>query len=150
MADSIRFSWEGIEEMQSELLEYERRLIARLTWVLRDLAITVIGDARRLAPVDDGDLEAALDVGEVMLTIQSMYIDLGVTASAEVQHYAMVQHEGFRKTKDGRVIFMSPGEKTRSKPTHKGYSPGKKFLQHAIEMNEKMILETLAKELEVL
>ena len=149
MADSIHFSWEGLDEMDSALLDYERKLIARLTWVLRDLAIKVIGDAKRLAPVDDGDLEAALDVGEVMATIQSLYIDLGVVASAEVQLYAMVQHEGFRKTKDGRVIYMSPGEKTRSKPAHKGYSPGKKFLQHSLEMNEKMILETLAMELGV-
>lgn len=149
MADSIRFSWDGLDEMESALLDYERKLLARLTWVLRDLAIKVIGDAKRLAPVDDGDLEAALDVDDVMLTIKSMYIDLGVIASAEVEHYAMVQHEGFRKTKDGRVIYMSPGEKTRSKPIHKGYSPGKKFLEHAIEANEKMILDTLAKELGV-
>ena len=149
MADSIRFSWDGLDDMESALLDYERKLLARLTWVLRDLAIKVIGDAKRLAPVDDGDLEAALDVDDVMVTIKSMYIDLGVTVSAEVQHYAIVQHEGFRKTKDGRVIYMSPGEVTRSKPAHKGYSPGKKYLQNALEMNEEMILETLASELGV-
>lgn len=149
MADSIRFSWDGLDEMETELLRYEKQLLERLSKVLRDLAIKVVDDAKHLAPIDDGDLEAALDVDEVMLTLKSMYIDLGVIASAEVQHYAMVQHEGFRKTKDGRVIYMFPGEKTRSKPIHKGYSPGKKFLQHAIEANEKMILDTLAKELGV-
>ncbi|XKH51317.1 hypothetical protein LG275_03730 [Chryseomicrobium palamuruense] len=149
MADSIKFSFEGLDEMESELIRYEKLLLEGLSRVLRELALKVIQDARKLAPIDSGDLEAALDIDDVMLTIKSLYIDLGVTASAEVQQYAMVQHEGFRRTKNGRVVYMSPGEKTRSKASFKGYSPGKKFLKNALEMNEKMILDTLAKELGV-
>ena len=103
MADSIKFSFEGLDEMESELIRYEKILLEGLSRVLRELALKVIQDARKLAPIDSGDLEAALDIDDVMLTIKSLYIDLGVTASAEVQQYAMVQHEGFRRTKNGRA-----------------------------------------------
>ncbi|MFE5278816.1 hypothetical protein ACFQ9F_31305, partial [Bacillus cereus] len=84
---------------------------------------------------------SALTVGVVKTMIRSKYIDFGV--SPEVGAYATVQHEGFRKTKSGRVVYMSPGPKTASKPGYKGYSPGKKYLENAIKINESLIIEEL-------
>ncbi|WP_410770976.1 HK97 gp10 family phage protein [Fontibacillus sp. BL9] len=132
--------------MIDRLDRLEDDLDRRLEETLTSLALKVIADAKKLAPIDEGDLEAALIVGEVMQTIAGMYIDLGT--SPEVDDYAVVQHEGFRKTKGGKLVEMTPGPKTMSKPAHGGYMPGKKYLENALKMNEELILEELSKVLE--
>src|SRR5690606_40594101 len=96
-------------------------------------------------PIYEGDLEAALNVGEVKKLIGASYIDMGT--SPEVDHYAVAQHEGFVK-RNGKILPFTPGEKTRSKPMHGGYMPGKKFLENALKMNEKLIIDELSKVLE--
>jgi len=148
MADRkiFSFSLEGIEAAIDRLVRLERDLDRRLEETLTKLALKVIADAKKLAPIDSGDLEAALVIDEVKRTIAGMYIDLGT--SPEVDDYAVVQHEGFRKTKNGRLVELTPGEKTMSKGSYNGYMPGKKFLENALKMNEQHILEELSKILE--
>ncbi|EHB50118.1 HK97 gp10 family phage protein [Paenibacillus lactis] len=148
MADHklFSFSLEGIEAMVDRLERMGDDLDRRLETVLTRLAIKVIHDAKRLAPIDEGDLEAALIVSELKRAITGMYIDIGT--SPEVDGYAVVQHEGFRRTKSGTIVEMTPGEKTRSKPSHGGYMPGKKFLENALKMNEDLILQELRSVLE--
>ncbi|MBQ4899356.1 HK97 gp10 family phage protein [Paenibacillus sp. Marseille-P2973] len=148
MADHkiFSFSLEGIEAMIDRLDRLEDDLDRRLEETLTRLALKVIADAKKLAPIDSGDLEAALVIGEVKRSIAGMYIDLGT--SPEVDGYAVVQHEGFRKTKDGKLVEMTPGPKTMSKPSHGGFMPGKKYLENALKMNEELILEELSKVLE--
>ncbi|MGP0583702.1 HK97 gp10 family phage protein [Paenibacillus timonensis] len=148
MADHkiFSFSLEGIEAIINRLDQLENDIDRRLDETLTRLALKVIADAKRLAPIDSGDLEAALVVGEVKRTIADVYIDLGT--SPEVDDYAVVQHEGFRKTKDGRLVELTPGEKTISKGAYNGYMPGKKFLENALKMNEQHILEELSKIME--
>lgn len=139
--DIVVFEVDGIGAMIKELDRIEQEFEKRIDRVLTNLAHKVIFDAKKLAPIDTGDLEAALIVGEVKKMIGQMYIDFGV--SPEVDDYATVQHEGFRKTKTGKVVYMSPGPKTESKGPHKGYLPGKKYLENAIKINEKLIIQEL-------
>jgi hypothetical protein len=136
------FDIEGIEAMILTLDKIEEQTFRKIDVALTKLAMKVIEDAKRLAGLDSGDLEASLVVGEVKQILQRIYIDFGT--SPEVDDYALVQHEGFRKTKTGKVVYMSPGEKTQSKGPHKGYMPGKKFLENAIKINEKLIEKELA------
>ncbi|KON88948.1 phage protein, HK97 gp10 family [Sporosarcina globispora] len=136
------FDIEGIDAMILTLEQIEQEVYQRIDSVLTRLAEKVIEDAKRLAPLDSGDLEAALVVGEVKKRIANIYIDFGT--SPEVDDYAVVQHEGFRKTKSGQVVHMSPGEKTRTKGAHKGYMPGAKYLENAIKINERLIIQELS------
>jgi hypothetical protein len=136
------FSLEGIEVMVANLDKFLADIDPRLEETLTRLAHKVIFDAKKLAPLDEGDLEAALIVGDVKRTIEGMYIDLGV--SPEVDHYAVAQHEGFMKTAKGNIVELTPGEKTVSKGAHNGYLPGKKFLENALKMNEALILRELS------
>lgn len=138
----LQFDIEGIEAMILTLEKIEEQTFRKIDIALTKLAMKVIEDAKRLAPLESGDLEAALVVGEVKQMLQRIYIDFGT--SPEVDDYAVVQHEGFRKTKTGKVVYMSPGEKTESKGPHKGYMPGKKYLENAIKINEKLIEKELA------
>jgi hypothetical protein len=142
MADGFSFNLEGLEAIYTSLDTVLEEIDQRIDETLTRLALKVIYDARRLAPLDEGDLEAALIVGEVKRLIGISYIDFGV--SPEI-HYAVVQHEGFRKTASGAVVMMTPGEKTLSKGPHGGYMPGKKYLENALKMNEQLIIEELSK-----
>lgn len=144
MAKEI-FSIEGIETTIKNLDRIEKEVEQKIDRALTFLAERVIEDAKHLAPLDTGDLEGSLTVTEVKREIKRMYIDFG--NSPETDDYATVQHEGFRKTKNGKVVYMSPGEKTRSKGAYKGYLPGKKYLENAIKLNERLIIEELRKAL---
>lgn len=139
-------SLEGLEVIISELDAFIEDIDERLDKALTKIALKIIQDAKRLAPVDTGDLEAALIVDDVKKTVESMYIDFG--ASVDVNDYAVVQHEGFMH-RNGKLVPLTPGEKTRSKGMYNGYMPGKKFLENAIKMNEAWILEELANALKV-
>jgi len=143
MAEGFSFELNGLEAIVSGLDNWVKDFDERLDVTLTRIALKIIDDARRLAPIDEGDLEAALNVGEVKKMVNSMYIDLG--ASPEVDSYATVQHEGFRKTASGTIVAMTPGKKTLSKGMHGGYMPGKKFLENALKMNEQYIIEELSK-----
>ena len=150
MADEY-FVLGGLDEMIDELNDFERKFFMNLDKVLTRLAEKVIEDARMLAPVLSGDLEAALDIDKVKTMLSTTYIDFGVITSPEVAPYAWAQHEGFRTIRKGKnkgkVVHFSPGEITSSKGAHKGFMPGKKYLENAITANEKMILTELAKAL---
>ena len=145
MADRkiFSFSLEGIGTIVDRLERLEKDLDNRLEETLLRLALKVIHDAKRLAPLDEGDLETALIVGEVQRSVAGMYIDMGT--SPEVDDYAVVQHEGFRKTAKGTIVTFTPGEKTVSKGAYNGELPGKKFLERALKMNEELIIEELSK-----
>ena len=141
------FGIEGIEAIVGALDQLDTELDKRLDEVLTRLALKVAHDAKRLAPIDSGDLEAAINVGDVKKLIGMSYIDIGT--SPEVDSYAVVQHEGFRHTSKGQIVPLTPGEKTRSKGAYNGYLPGKKFLENALKMNENLIIEELSKVLGV-
>jgi len=144
MAGRSRFEirLDGLDAFIDNLDRMEHELDQRIEKKLVAMAEKVIHDAKRLAPLDTGDLEAALVVGEIQRTIDGVHIDMG--ASPEVDHYAVVQHEGFMHGKDGRLIELTPGEKTRSKGMYNGYAPGKKFLENALNMNEKAFFDDMA------
>lgn len=137
----FRFSLEGIDAMINRIDQLDAEIMRRLDATLTRLALKVIFDARKLAPIDEGDLESALIVGDVKKTIEGMYIEMGVSPEVD---YAVVQHEGLRKTKNGVEVVLTPGEKTLSKGPHGGYMPGKKFLENALKMNEQLIMRELS------
>ena len=149
------FSLEGLEVTIGALDATLEQIDERIDETLKKLALKIMGDAKRLAPLESGDLESAMHIGsvetnpynvdEVKKLIGLSYVDFGV--SPEVNDYAVVQHEGFMH-RNGKLIPLTPGEKTLSKGSYNGEMPGKKFLERAIKMNEKLIIEELSKVLE--
>jgi HK97 gp10 family phage protein len=140
----FKFDLTGIEAMTNKIDQIDAELDRKLDETLTKLALKVIADAKRLAPLDSGDLEAALNVDDVKKTLSARYIEFG--SSPAVDHYAVAQHEGFMK-RNGKMIQFSPGEKTLSKGAYNGYMPGAKFLENAVKMNEQLIIEELTKAL---
>lgn len=144
-AKGFSFELQGLEAIIGAYDILLEQIDERIDKTLERLALKIIADAKRLAPIDTGDLEAALIIGEVKQLIGVSYIDFGT--SPEVNDYAVVQHEGFMH-RNGKLVPLTPGEKTISKGAYNGELPGKKFLERAIKMNEKLIIEELSKILE--
>lgn len=144
MVDNGAFSFDltGLDVIIGRLDKLEDDIDRRLDEKLTKIALKIIHDAKRLAPNDSGDLEGALEIDEVKHLIGLAYIDMGTTP--DVNAYAVIQHEGFNKTPSGAIVQLQPGEKTLSKGNYNGYSPGKKFLENALKMNEKWIMEELS------
>jgi hypothetical protein len=137
----FRFDLEGIDAMIENLEQLDGEILRRLEERLEKLALKVVFDGRKLAPLDEGDLEAGLIVGDVERDNGTVHVDIGVSPEID---YAVVQHEGFRKTKSGDIVELTPGEKTLSKGPHGGYMPGKKFLENALKMNEQLMMRELS------
>jgi HK97 gp10 family phage protein len=134
------FSLEGLEVMTKKLDQITEDIDKRLEETLTKLAFQVMSDAQALAPFASGDLEGSFFVDDVKRSIAGLYVEIGTGVP-----YAAAQHEGFRKTEDGRIIQFSPGPGTLDKGNHKGYPAGKKFLENALKINEKLIVEELSK-----
>lgn len=135
------FDLEGIDAMIENLEQMDEEILRRLEERLEKLALKVVFDGRKLAPIDEGDLETGLIVGDVERENGTVHVDIGVSPEID---YAVVQHEGFRKTSSGAIVELTPGEKTLSKGPHGGYSPGKKYLENALKMNEALIMRELS------
>lgn len=142
MADRFEFRLDGLDAIVRSLDQIESGIDERVDQVLTKVALKIVHDGRRLAPKDEGELEAALNAGDVHHEGGMRYIDIGT--SPEVDHYAVVQHEGFMQ-RNGRLIELTPGEKTRSKGPYNGYMPGKKFLENAVKMNAQAFFEEMAR-----
>lgn len=141
--NSFSFGLNGIDAMIKLLDDFQGDMESSLVKGLEHLGDSVVHDAKRLAPLDEGDLEAAMVRTEVQKEGSTFYLDVGT--SPEVDDYAIVQHEGFRRTKTGRVVWLKPGEKTMSKGAYMGYMPGKKFLQNATVINVQNINKMMLK-----
>lgn len=151
--NSFSFGLQGIEAMITLLDKFEGDMEAGLVKGLENLGDSVVHDAKRLSPLGTinphdpsyhpGALEATIIRTEVKRDGDTFYVEVGT--SPEVDDYAVVQHEGFRRTKSGRVVWMNPGETTRSKGAYMGFQPGKKFLQNAVVINVQKINKIMLK-----
>lgn len=142
MADKFEFRLDGLDAVVRSLDQIENGIDERVDQVLTKNALKIVHDGRRLAPIDTGDLEAAINAGDVQYEGGMRFVDIGT--SPEVDDYAVVQHEGFMQ-RNGRLIELTPGEKTRSKGPYNGYMPGKKFLENAVKMNAQAFFEEMAR-----
>ncbi|MEC1714760.1 HK97-gp10 family putative phage morphogenesis protein [Schinkia azotoformans] len=137
MGNIFSFDLTGIDVMIAKLDRLEKEIDRKLDDALIKCAELVVEDARKLAPLDTGDLEAAINVGDIKRELQRRYIEVGV--SPEVEDYAIRMHEDDYK----------PGVKTASKEGVKGFTPGRKYLENAIKANEKIIIQKLAEALQL-
>lgn len=142
MADRFEFRLDGLDAVVRSLDQIENGIDERVDQVLTKNALKIVHDGRRLAPIDTGDLEAAINAGDVQHEGGMRFVVIGT--SPEVDDYAVVQHEGFMQ-RNGRLIELTPGEKTRSKGPYNGYMPGKKFLENAVKMNAQAFFEEMAR-----
>ncbi|POD46307.1 hypothetical protein BKM15_25945 [Pseudomonas syringae pv. syringae] len=128
--------------------EFERIALGEYT----KYGLLVEEGTKALAPKDRGDLEASINFGKSKKEGGLIVVEGGSNLV-----YALRQHEkpytmGIRDKYDSGALFEKyyvggRGRKTLQKPAWRGYRPGRKFLQNAINatdpeynsMNERIL-----------
>lgn len=113
--------------------------------VMRAGAKEVLEASRQMAPIDDGELEAAHELQVVRLNKDDITIEItvgGVVNDVNVDNYAWIQHERLEPFGDLRLGPRSR-QKDMSNPPNRRV--GGKFLERAIEEIEPEIVAALAK-----
>lgn len=134
MRDIFSFDVTGIDVMIAKLDQLSNEMEKKLDDALTECAQLVVEDARALAPKDEGILIPAINESEVKKTLHQRYIEIGI--SPEAAAYATRMHED----------FYTPSDSEKQKP-YKGHMPGRKYLENAIKLNEKKIIEILTEAL---
>ncbi|PAB61321.1 hypothetical protein [Anaeromicrobium sediminis] len=88
--------------------------------------------AKALAPKDEGNLEDAINKTEIEDDGNVLVADIKVGGVAI--KYAARMHED----------TYEPGDITIGKPSYKGFTPGRKYLENSIKANENDFIENIA------
>lgn len=123
--------------------DFERILIQEYT----EYGMLVEEGTKALAPHDEGNLEDNINFERAKREGTGVSVEGGVSNV----EYAVIRHEapyrGGRGPKydDGakypNYYIMGRGARTRSKPSWRGYVPGRKFLDNAITATEQDFIE---------
>ncbi|OYD59780.1 hypothetical protein CGZ90_00820 [Fictibacillus aquaticus] len=152
----MRIEWDGLQELEQLFdnmnEEFEKILLEEYS----QYGKLVEEGAKALVHKDTGDLEESLNFGQAQREGNLVVVEGGSNLP-----YALKQHEspkkgGIRAKYDNGAKFENfykdgLGEKTRAKPPWRGFKPGRKFLQNAInatkedydEMNKRILKRTL-------
>lgn len=140
--DFIRIEWVGLTEFE-ELIdgmeeEFERIALQEYS----KYGLLVEEGTKALVFHDEGDLEASINFGPAKKEGKSIVVEGGTNMV-----YALKLHEKPYGNKthnkyENRSVFEDyyvngKGERTRAKPSWRGYKPGRKYLQNAVNATEK-------------
>lgn len=157
MADNrIEISWQGTDILSQFFKTLDERFQKIVIEEMTDFGLSVESIAKALAPRDTGDLEDSITSTVQLLQSQIFEIIVGTN-----NEYALRRHEQpygsgtypkyERGVKYDNFYQNGRGRETRAKPDVRGYKPGRKFLQNAVnasqedwdKMCERIIIRTL-------
>lgn len=136
--DIFSLEWEGLDEFNELLGKMEKEHEAIIVKELTDFGQDVETGTKALVHHDEGNLEDSINFGKARKR-GSTY---EVTGGSNLK-YALRRHE---QPYSKRVYDKIPGDKfyqygrgwgTRNKPNWRGYAPGRKFMENAINALEK-------------
>lgn len=142
MADEyFKFEWDGLDEITSIYKNAHVRMNRIIKEELSKYGLRVEEVSKSLAPIDSGELENSINAGKVIYNGPEFVITVGTNLE-----YALRRHEEressitrpkyFRGVKYDNYYQNGRGQKTREKPSVKGYKPGRKYLTNAIKVTE--------------
>lgn len=99
----------------------------------------ILASSKRMAPLEDGDLEEAHTIATTRLNKDQMGVEIAVESP-----YAAVQHERLEPAGDWKRGVRSNEKNERALP---GEEVGGKFLERAIELHEDRIANEVAETL---
>lgn len=140
--NSIEISWQGTDVLAGffKTLDdtFKRIVIEEMT----DFGLSVESIAKALAPRDTGDLEDSITSTVDLLRDEVFEIVVGTN-----NEYALRRHEEpygsgtypkyERGVKYDGYYKDGKGRETRRKPDVRGYKPGRKFLQNAVNASQE-------------
>ena len=135
--------WIGLTpaDMAEEFLQSISRTRRESKKIMRRGAATIMETSQKMAPVDDGELEAAHDIAIVRLNQDDMMLEItvgGVVNGVNVDKYAWLQHERLEPYGPWRL-----GPNSVRKDSVSPYPVGGKFLERAVDEHEEEIIEEM-------
>jgi len=140
--DYLRLEWEGLEEL-TELFDGMEEDLERIALQeFTKYGLLLEEGTKALVFHDEGDLEASINFGPAKKEGNSIVVEGGTN-----MEYALKLHEkqygaGTHDKYDNHSRFEDyyedgRGLRTRMKPPWRGYVPGRKYLQNAINATKK-------------
>lgn len=148
----IKVELEGFEEFSQAVREMPKRLNQNLMSELRKVSLQAERYARQLAPRDTGDLEASINAGPIKREGSGYVVYVGTN-----KEYATYVHElnsrGVgdkyeRGIKLPNYYVNGRGQRTRDKPSIRGYQPGRKYLRNAIVLTDAHLVTAMNRAIE--
>ena len=140
--DFIRIEWEGLDQLAESIERAEQDIDRILLEEYTGYGLLVEQGAKALAPHDEGDLEASIHFDPATATLNGVQVEGGSNAKhALIRHERPYSERTHNKYSNGAKFpdyyQDGRGERTRAKPTWRGYEPGRKYLENAIKATEE-------------
>lgn len=138
----FRIEWQGIDE----LIDYFDRMEKDFERILIDeytkFGMLVEEGTKALAPHDEGGLEDSISFDKAKRVGNAIMIEGGSNLKYAIRRHEEPYRGGTHPKYDNGSKFPSyyqtgRGAGTRGKPAWRGYKPGRKYLQNAINATEK-------------
>jgi hypothetical protein len=152
----LNIEWDGIKELEEYFDKFEENFEQILIEEYTKYGMLVEEGTKALVHHDEGDLEGSISFDRAKREGNTVVVEGGSNLS-----YALRRHEEpyrmgtFPKYENGskfpNYYLYGRGRGTLTKPKWRGYKPGRKFLQNAInatkrdydKMNERILERTL-------
>lgn len=142
MADnSIEISWQGTDILEGFFKTLDSTFRRVVIEEMTDFGLSVESITKALAPRDTGDLEDSITSTVDLLRDEVFELIVGTNSE-----YALRRHEEpygsgtypkyERGVKYDEFYVNGRGRETRRKPDTRGYKPGRKFLQNAVNASQ--------------
>lgn len=152
----LNIEWEGIKELEEYFEKFDENFERILIEEYTKYGMLVEEGTKALAPHDEGDLEDSISFGRAKKEGKTVVVEGGSNSPYALRRHEEPYRKGvYPKYDNGAKLedyyVNGRGEGTRGKPPWRGYQPGRKYLQNAInatkkdynEMNERILQRAL-------
>lgn len=141
MADDFKIEWQGLDELIDLFDGIESNAESIVMDEMNDLGLLAEEGARALAPHDTGDLEDKLNFDKATREGNNLVVRGGSNLKYALRRHEEPYRAGTHpKYEAGRkypgYYVDGRGQRTRTKPSWRGYEPGRKYLENAMKAIE--------------
>ncbi|OKL36994.1 hypothetical protein [Domibacillus mangrovi] len=134
----IRIEWDGLQELERVLENVENNVDGIIKEEYTRYGLLVESGAKALVHQDEGDLEASIHANTASLTGDKVEVIVGSNMVYALRRHEEPYRSGLHDKYDNGAKFpdyynTGRGVRTRAKPLWRGFQPGRKYLENAIQ-----------------
>lgn len=154
MADfKFNIEWDGLRELQQEFKTMNKRFKLIMLDEMDKIGLTCEEYAKKLSPRDSKELEDSIHSTQATIEGGSfvVYVGTNMKYAAYVHELNNVRPVGDKYERGVKIegyYIGGRGQRTRDKPSEKGFQPGRKFLQRAVILTDQHFEKAMEKALE--
>lgn len=150
---NIHIELEGFKEFEQAMRKMPKRFNSVLMSELRKVSLVAERYARQLSPRDTGDLEGSINAGPVRHEGSAYVVYVGTNKEYATYVHELNSSRVGDKYDNGIKIpnyyVNGRGQRTRDKPSVKGYQPGRKYLRNAIVLTDAHLTTAMNRAIDI-